>query len=145
MLTIKPADIYLEAEMPYYFDIAVRQATCASGEPDGKIVAYWGGYINWRDFAYMYTARPANGADSIGIYHALKKLADAYPDPNTGQHRYISTCYRMEAVPAFLTTESGKVVAVPSPEGIGSGRTQEMTNATSGIAVAVARSVGSSP
>ena len=30
-------------------------------------------------------ARPANGADSIGIYHALKKMADAFPDPKTGE------------------------------------------------------------
>jgi hypothetical protein len=120
MLTLEPKDVYLEAEMPYYFDIDLKQAHIRlESEPQGKLLGYWGGFINWKDFAYMYTARPANGADSIGLYHALKKMADADPDPATGQNRMISATYRMEAVPAFLAHEDGKVVALPNAAPLG--------------------------
>jgi hypothetical protein len=119
VLTIEPHDIYLEAEMPYYFDIALRGTHMRFQSEPAKLVAYWGGYINWKNFAYMYTARPASGADSIGIYHALKKMADADRDPVTGQNRSISTAYRMEAVPAFIAVENGSIVAQPSSTGLG--------------------------
>jgi hypothetical protein len=125
VLTVQPKDVYLEAEMPYYFDIDLKRAHMRfSSQADGKLVAYWGGFIHWKDFAYMYTARPANGADSIGIYHALKKMADADPDPATGQNRTISTTYRMEAVPAFLAHQDGKIVATASPLPLGGMQTQ---------------------
>jgi hypothetical protein len=125
MLTVAPKDVYLEAEMPYYFDIDLKRAHIRlESEASGKLLGYWGGFIDWKDFAYMYTARPANGADSIGIYHALKKMADADPDPSSGQNRMISTTYRMEAVPAFLAHEDGKVVAVPEAEPLGGVLTQ---------------------
>jgi hypothetical protein len=75
------------------------------------VLGYLGGYYKWKDFAYMHTARPANGADSIGIYHALKKMADAYPDPKTGENQYISGTFRLEAQPAYLVNTEGKVVA----------------------------------
>jgi hypothetical protein len=45
------------------------------------------------------------------MYHTLRKLADAYPDPKTGQNMNISTAYRIEAVPAFtvpVESTSGK-------------------------------------
>ncbi len=119
VLTIEPHEVYLEAEMPYYFDIALKNAHMRFTSEPGKLVAYWGGYINWRNFAYMYTARPASGADSIGIYHALKKMADADPDPLTGQNGAISATYRMEAVPAFVAREDGTVVARPTVDGLG--------------------------
>jgi hypothetical protein len=120
VLTVQPKDVYLEAEMPYYFDVKLKQAHMRfRSEGDGKLVAYWGGFINWRDFAYMYTARPANGADSIGIYHALKKMADSDPDPATGQNRLISTTYRMEAAPAFIAQKDGKIVARPAIGALG--------------------------
>jgi hypothetical protein len=115
VVTVNPKDVFLEAEMPYYFDIALKDAHMRfTSTASGKVIGYWGGYIDWRNFAYMYTARPANGADSIGIYHALKKMADADPDPATGQNRLISTTFRMEALPAFLASEDGKILAGPA-------------------------------
>ena len=115
VVTVHPKDVFLEAEMPYYFDIALKNAHMRfSNTASGKVIGYWGGYIDWRNFAYMYTARPANGADSIGIYHALKKMADFDPDPKTGQNRMISATYRMEALPAYLASEDGKILAGPA-------------------------------
>jgi hypothetical protein len=40
--------------------------------------------------------------DYVGLYHALKKLADADPAPGPGQNTRISAAYRVEAVPAFV-------------------------------------------
>lgn len=114
VLTVVPADIYLEGEMPFYSEIAMKKAHMRfKKQPDGKLLSYWGGYIDWQRFAYMYTARPANGADTMGIYHAVKKMADGDPDPKTGQNRQISATFRMEAVPAFIAQLDGKIVAVP--------------------------------
>lgn len=107
-------NFYLESEMPYYAEIALRDAQMRiTVKPDGTLVAFVGGYYKWKDFAYMHTARPANGADSIGIYHALKKMADAYPDPKTGENTYISATFRFEALPAYLANVDGKVIASP--------------------------------
>ena len=36
------------------------------------------------------------------MYGALKRQADAYPDPATGECSAISTAFRMAAIPAFV-------------------------------------------
>jgi hypothetical protein len=114
VLTIASKDIYLEGELPFYSEIALRRAQMRfKAQADGKLVAYWGGYLNWATFIYMYTSRPGNGADSVGLYYALKKMADFDPDPKTGQNRYISGTFRMEALPAYLASMDGKILAVP--------------------------------
>jgi hypothetical protein len=112
VITIEPADIYLQAEMPFYPEMALRNAHMRIKlQPNGQLVGYWGGYFSRERFSYMITSRPGHGGDSIGLYHAVKKMADASPDPKTGQNQEISSTWRMEAVPAFLTTLDGKVVA----------------------------------
>lgn len=114
VVTIQPAQIFLEAEMPYYPEIALRNTHMRMKlQANGKLVGFWGGYQDWRRWAYMYTARPANNADTIGIYHAVKKMADFDPDPVTGENRYISATYRLEAVPAYVAHSDGTVVATP--------------------------------
>jgi len=115
VLSVTPANIYLEGEHPFYFEIALRNAHMRiNAQADGKLVGYWGGYLNWLNYIYFYTSRPGNGADSVGLYHAVKRMADSDPDPKTGQNRYISGTFRMEAVPAFLAREDGKIIAVPA-------------------------------
>jgi hypothetical protein len=120
VLTINPGYIYLVGDMPFYTQIDLKNAHMRlRSETDGTIVGYWGGYTDWHAWVYTFTARPAGGADNLGIYWALKKLADADPDPATGQNRLISVTWRMEAVPAFLATNDGKVVAMSSSDGLG--------------------------
>jgi hypothetical protein len=85
----------------------------------GKLVGYWGGYTNWHRWVYQCTSRPASECDGVGFYRALEKFADADPDPVTGKNRSISTTWRLEAVPAFLATTDGKVVAAASGSGLG--------------------------
>jgi len=115
VISIKPAYVRLQGEMPYYNEIALRNAHMRMKQEGEKLVGYWGGYIDWKEFAYMHTSRPANGADSIGLYHAMKKMADANPDPKTGQNQEISATFRMEAMPVYLVKLDGTVVAQPGP------------------------------
>jgi len=111
----KGGDLYLEGEMPYHHEIAlVNTHMRMKTQENNELVGYWSGYLDWKNWVYMYTARPVNGEDTIGIYYALKKSADANPDPLTGQNRHISATWRMEAVPAYLADISGKIVAGPA-------------------------------
>ena len=120
MLLIKSGTLYLAGDMPFYAQVDLKSTHMRMGsEAGGKLVGYWGGYTDWHTWVYMYTARPGSGADGVGFYRALEKLADADPDPVTGKNRLISTTWRMEAVPAYLATEDGKVLARASSEGLG--------------------------
>ena len=113
---------YLQSQMPFYAEIQLDKAQMRMQIlPDGKLLGYWGGYTDWKRFAYMLTSRPGSGADSLGIYHSLKRFADASPDPKTGLNTQISTTFRMEAVPAFHSTLDGKIVAAPAPDATAAG------------------------
>ena len=81
-------------------------------KPDGTLKGILGGYQPWR---HIYTSYALGGApptranlsiDTLGIYYALRRLADAYPDPKTGQNEWISTAYVIEAIPAFAVHPS---------------------------------------
>ncbi len=112
ILTITPSKLYMKAQHPFYLDIALTNAHMRlRHEVDGRLTGYWGGYLDWQRYAYMYTSRPANGADYIGLYHSLRRMADANPDPATGKNRDISGTFRMEALPAYLANIDGKVIA----------------------------------
>jgi hypothetical protein len=81
----------------------------------------------------MYTARCGGGFDCVGMYRALEKLADYDPDPVTLKNRMISITWRMEAVPAFLATEDGKVLATATTQALG-GVVREPVKVASGEA-----------
>lgn len=119
VLTVMPQHIYLQSQMPFYADIELDNGHMRiKAQSDGKLIGYMGGFTDWSRYAYMSTARPGNDAAAIEGYHALKKMADADPDPVTGQNRKISATFRFEAVPAFLANSDGKIVAVPEQAGI---------------------------
>jgi len=43
-------DVFLEGEMPYYFDIALKNTHMRfENLPNGKLLAYWGGYQDWKE------------------------------------------------------------------------------------------------
>lgn len=76
-------------------------------EKDGSLNGFLGGYQPWLEVYYYYAGLgyPAEytfAIDIPGVYHALKRLADAYPDPSTGRNTHISTTYKIEAMPAFV-------------------------------------------
>ncbi len=74
---------------------------------DGGVEGMIGGYEPWLDIYYMY-AGGGYGYESMvglnlpGIYYAMRRLADAEPDPKTGQNMSISTAYRFDGVPALV-------------------------------------------
>ena len=80
---------------------------------DGSITGIIGGYMPWSEF-YLGLGTQGPGTeycitgDIPGIYYLLKKFADADPDPKTGQNRSISAAYYLEAVPAFVVSESAQ-------------------------------------
>ncbi len=74
---------------------------------DGSAKGVLGGYQPWlpiyESFALGGSTNELNlSVNTPGIYYAMKRLADAYPDAS-GQNQYISSSYMIEAVPAFIT------------------------------------------
>ena len=80
-----------------------------------------GGYQPWRPI-YVSFGLPGStnefnlSIDAPGIFYALRRMADAYPDPVTGKNTAISAAFAIEAVPAFVldpapakTADSGAV------------------------------------
>jgi len=119
VLSIKSGDIYMAAGLPFYTQVDLTNVHMRMHtEADGQLAGYWGGHTDWHAWIYLYTARPA-ASDPVGFYWALQKLADADPDPVTGQNRRISTTWRMQAVPAFLADVDGKIVAKATVEPLG--------------------------
>jgi hypothetical protein len=76
-------------------------------KPDGTLAGMLGGYF---DVARRYEHFMHSGVvtswllsyNCPGVYDALHKLADGYPDPKTGQCTAISTALRVQAIPAFI-------------------------------------------
>jgi hypothetical protein len=120
VLTITPGPLHLKG---WYFDqFDLGNAHMRVRSVGDKLVGYWGGYIKWIPYIYFFTSIPDDGADSIGMYYAVKKMADAAPDPKTGQNQEISSTWRLEAVPAYLSAPDGTLLATPAPRGAQLGR-----------------------
>jgi hypothetical protein len=83
-------------------DTHLRLTQSANGNLDGLI----GGYQPWNDI-YFSLGLGGLAVENMVIndvpadWYLLKKMADADPDPATGQNRAISAAYRLEAVPVF--------------------------------------------
>jgi hypothetical protein len=73
------------------------------GNMKGKL----GAYHAWYPYYWMYGVgtwgvEATNNIDLPGLYYALKKNADADPDPKTGENTSISLAYQVDAVQAFI-------------------------------------------
>jgi hypothetical protein len=91
---------------------------------DGSLSGILGGYRDWRDIYAKDTFNAPSGGESrettyrqnqIAFYYALKRNADALPDPKTGQNMGISATYRFEAKPAFVVVPETPVVIDQPP------------------------------
>jgi len=76
-------------------------------QPNGDIAGLIGGYQPWQEIFLPIGHGGENfeenqGIDTPGLYYALRHLADADPDPQTGENRAISVAWQFEAVPAFV-------------------------------------------
>jgi hypothetical protein len=107
IVTIDPGPLYMKGE-PYLttaFDFVDTHMKLQL-KPDGTLDGLVGGYLPWMQLYYTYgqggSAQEASiGFNIPGIFYALRRLADAYPDPATGENTRISAAYQIEAVPAF--------------------------------------------
>jgi hypothetical protein len=97
-------------------------------QADGTLTGLAGGYRDWRDvYARDTFNSPSDGAtretyyhqNQIGMYYALKRNADGFPDPKTGQNTAISTAFRFTALPGYVVDPAtpAKVDEPPYPTG----------------------------
>ena len=117
LITVEPSDLRLEGESPFLTEVNLDDAQLRLKlENNGDLTGFVGGYQRWMEFYFMYASYGGDCTvpDRPGLYHALKRLADADPDPATGQNESISATYRIEAVPAFLANLEGQIVARPA-------------------------------
>jgi len=133
VLIVNEGSLYMEGDMPFYSQVDLKDAHMRiRSESAGRLLGYWGGYTDWHAWAYMHTARGV--ADGVGMYRALEKLADAEPDPISGQNRMISTTWRLQAVPAYLATVDGRVIARATDAALG-GKVQPPWGSAASIAL----------
>ena len=116
ILTTEPVDLRIKVKQQtsdneYWLRAArIRAEVGDDGRIKGVVGAYW-------DIANLFSVlndqnigdRPqgrnaanARGFMCAGIYHAMPRVADGHPDPETGQCTSISTAIVFEAVPAFV-------------------------------------------
>ena len=100
-------DSYLQPR--YHFLQARLRLTLQS---DGSLRGLLGGYQPWFDLYWShakvgYIDERGFGVDAPALYYALRRHADAYPDPKSGEKTAISAAYMIDAVPAFVNRLGG--------------------------------------
>lgn len=80
------------------------------------------GYLDIDGFIHRLNSTASTGIQTYGklstpsLYHALKRLADAYPDPETGEMTAISSALAVKLVQTYVS-HPGKCRHVASSEG----------------------------
>ena len=114
-ITVDAANFFMQGESQFYAVLRLANAKVRlTLNPNGTVSGVLGGYQPWRDYYYYLAIRGENDGlvDLPGAYYAMRRLADADPDPTTGENRAISAAYYIEAAPVFHTTVDGKVASV---------------------------------
>jgi len=90
-------------------------------QPDSAL-AYFAGYVDVENWYLQTVKSESTHHQSYGqstpasMYKALRKRADAYPDPKTGRNTAISAALQGKFVQAFIIhPPGGPVAAVPMP------------------------------
>jgi uncharacterized protein DUF1592/uncharacterized protein DUF1588/uncharacterized protein DUF1595/uncharacterized protein DUF1585/uncharacterized protein DUF1587 len=113
VVTTDPATIVMKCDsyiQPIYeFRDARMRLTL---KPSGRLEGVLGGYQPWYPLYWShakvgYIDERGFGVDTPALYYALRRNADAYPDPRTGENTAISAAYMIEAVPAFIVRLDG--------------------------------------
>jgi hypothetical protein len=108
VLTIEPSNVRLAGDPFFITELDFRNTHLRMRmKPDGSLEGILGGYQPWLPIYFFYGGSGFNveqmaGINMPGVYYALRKLADAYPDPKTGQNTHISAGYKIEAIKAFV-------------------------------------------
>ncbi|HTJ64648.1 MAG TPA: hypothetical protein VL899_12655 [Alphaproteobacteria bacterium] len=109
VLTTDNFDMNMQGDPFWIQEFHFKEARIrAKIDENGNLRGFVGGYHPWFPFYWQYGSEgwgvdATNNVDLPGLYYALKKSADADPDPKTGQNRMISSSWLVEAVPAFVT------------------------------------------
>jgi hypothetical protein len=106
VLTVDPDNLFLLGESPAMTVFRMTKTHMRLKlEPDGALHGFIGGYQPWLDYYHFLTGYDDGAYVNMpGVYYAMKRLADADPDPVTGQNMAISATYYIRAVPAHLVT-----------------------------------------
>ena len=87
--------------------------------PDGTATGLLGGYRSVLDLYAENTFAQDGGQqgvreheDMVSLYYALRRNADAMPDPKTGRNLGISTAYRMKLAPVYVV-DPDKPMPIP--------------------------------
>lgn len=109
VLTTEPVDVLFKSTLemlPYHIRDARLQAEF---QADGSLKGTLGGYQNIRTIFYNVARFKTSAENEVhgpmscpGLYYALRRLADAYPDPAEGGCAWISSAYEVDALPAFV-------------------------------------------
>jgi hypothetical protein len=91
-------------------------------------IGYFGGYVDleawyWETMKAESTHHQSNGRTTLSsLYKILRKNADAYPDPKTGENMALSSALGAQFVQTFIVhpPKSKPVAAAPSATGAGS-------------------------
>jgi hypothetical protein len=116
ILTTDPIDLRLKIKQQtqdnavYYRDARIRAEVHADGRIAGLLGGYWDSENFWsmmNDHTIGGTPQGRNAAFNrgfmcAGLHHAIPRVADGHPDPETGRCTSISMALHFEAKPAFV-------------------------------------------
>ncbi len=116
VLTTDPVDLRLKVKQQtldneYWFrDARIRADLLPDGSLRGLLAGYWDSdnlfsVMNDQYIGENHVGRAAansRGFMCSGMYHALPRVADGHPDPETGICTSVSMAIHFEAVPAFV-------------------------------------------
>jgi hypothetical protein len=80
---------------------------------DGTAKGVLGGYVGLESLYYNsaksgFLFEVFSSGNCPGTYYALKRMADGYPDPKTGECTALSAAYTIEAIRAFVVHPAGE-------------------------------------
>ncbi len=121
--SLEPTNFLMDGDSNYFTQYDLHKAHLRfTMMPNGSIDGTLGGYVPWVDAVFYYTnfayfKETMQGIDMPGAYYAIKRLADAEPDPRTGINMRISSAWRVQAVPAYMSKEPVVVRSLRAAEG----------------------------
>lgn len=116
LLTTEPVDLRLKIKQQtqdnavYLRDARIRATLLADGRIEGMLGAYWDNENFWSMMNDHWIGDRHQGRNAAfnrgfmcaGLYHAIPRVADGHPDPETGRCTSMSTALHFEARPAFV-------------------------------------------
>lgn len=108
VIITEPATVTMQSDsylQPRYHFLQARLRLTLKA--DGSLRGVLGGYQPWFDLYWShakvgYIDERGFGVDAPALYYGLRRYADAYPDPQSGEKTAISAAYLIDAVPAFV-------------------------------------------